>query len=163
MQAPQKALDQEQHLSFNLGNQTFAIGILHIKEIIEFGNLSSVPMMPEFIRGVINLRGSVVPVVDLAVRFGRAQAEIGRRTCIIILEVGEAHQDMGVIVDSVNEVLEIRGADIEAPPSFGAGIRSEFIAGMARHDTGFIILLDADRLLSASALGTLDVEDGAPS
>lgn len=150
--------EPQQHLSFNLDGETYAIGILHIKEIIEYGQLTVVPMMPPYIRGVINLRGSVVPVVDMAVRFGRERTEVKRRTCIIILEVaaGEGQQEIGVVVDAVNEVLEIPDSEIEPPPSFGTGIRSEFIRGMGKQDSRFIIILNVDRLLSVDELSMLE-------
>src|SRR5690606_32178220 len=115
-----------------LSGEMFAIGILAIKEIIEYANLTTVPMMPACIRGVINLRGAVVPVVDLAARFGRTPTPVSKRTCIVIVEVesGGERQDVGVIVDAVNEVLDIPAADIEPPPSFGTKIRTDFIKGM---------------------------------
>ncbi len=142
-----------QYLTFMLGQEIFAIGILAIKEIIEYTSLTKVPMMPPAVRGVINLRGAVVPVVDLAVRFGRAPTAVTRRTCIVIVEVAqeEAHQDIGIIVDAVNAVLEIGEHEIEAPPAFGAGIRNDFIHGMGKLGGRFMILLDADRVLDIEA------------
>src|SRR5262245_19553412 len=112
-----------------LGGETFAMGILAVKEIIEYSSLTEVPMMPASVRGVINLRGAVVPVVDLAVRFGRAPAAVTKRTCIVIVEtsVNDTRQDVGVVVDAVNEVLEIPQEDIEPPPTFGTRIRTDFI------------------------------------
>jgi purine-binding chemotaxis protein CheW len=132
----------------------FAIAILNIKEIIEYGNLTEVPMVPSFIRGVINLRGSVVPVVDLSVRFGRKRTEVSRRTCIVIIEVqssDEAKQDIGVMVDSVSEVLEIPRSEIEPPPAFGAKIRVDFMHGMGKVAGKFVIILDADKVLSVES------------
>lgn len=147
----------QQYLTFMLGGEVFAIGILHIKEIIEYGQLTTVPMMPDFIRGVINLRGAVVPVVDLASRFGGKPSQVTRRSCIIILEleVEEETQVIGVVVDAVNEVLEIAGADIEPPPRFGTKIRTDFIAGMGKVEDRFVILLNADRVLSVEEMATL--------
>jgi purine-binding chemotaxis protein CheW len=152
--------DAGQYLTFMLGGETFAIGILRIKEIIEYGELTEVPMMPRFIRGVINLRGRVVPVVDLSARFGRATSQIARRTCIVIVETqgdGEnaGPQDIGILVDAVNEVIEIGGADIEPAPSFGAKLRPEFISGMAKRNERFIILLQVDRVLSVDEMAAL--------
>lgn len=145
---------QGQYLTFQLGGETFAIDILHIKEIIEYGNLTPVPMMPVFIRGVINLRGAVVPVADLAARFGREGRAVTRRTCIVIIEVevGGQRQDVGLVVDAVNEVLEIAAADIEPAPAFGAGLSTEFIEGMGKIDGRFVIILHVDRVLSLDDL-----------
>ena len=147
---PEGAGDQQQYLTFTLGEEMFAIGILSIREIIEYGHLTEVPMTPPFIRGVINLRGAVVPVVDLAVRFGRAAREITKRTCIVIVEVdsGQGRQEMGVVVDAVSEVLEIPASEIEPPPQFGARIRIDFIAGMGKIDGSFVVLLDVNKVLS---------------
>lgn len=159
-------LEREQYLTFMLGEEVFAIGILAIKEIIEFSALTTVPMMPRAVRGVINLRGAVVPVMDLAARFGRVPTEITKRTCIVIVEVeadGE-RQDIGVVVDAVNAVLDIPTGDIEPPPSFGSRIRCEFIQGMGRIDGRFIILLDVDRVLSMGELEALStLGDAAPT
>lgn len=153
----------QQYLTFLLGGETFAIAILNIKEIIEFGQLTTVPMMPGFIRGVINLRGAVVPVIDLSSRFGRPRSEISRRTCIVIIEVRAALTDpeqanhvLGVVVDAVNEVVEIAASDIERPPAFGARIRSEFISGMGKLGERFVIILDANRVLSVEELSQLE-------
>jgi len=139
-----------QYLTFSLGGEMFAVGILNVKEIIEYGHLTEVPMMPAFIRGVINLRGAVVPVVDLAARFGRAATGITRRTCIVILEINDqdSSSDIGILVDSVSEVLEIPPGEIEAPPAFGARIRTDFIAGMGKVAGKFVILLNMSNILS---------------
>jgi purine-binding chemotaxis protein CheW len=146
-----------QVLTFMLGGEAFAIGILQIKEIIEYQGLTTVPMMPACVRGVINLRGAVVPVVDLQARFGRPSSEVTKRTCIVIVETLTAdgdHQVVGVIVDVVNEVLEIPAADIEPPPAFGTQIRTQFIAGMGKVRGKFVILLRIDEALAiASTLG----------
>jgi len=150
--------EEQQYLTFQLGGDMFAIAILNIKEIIEFGNLTEVPMMPSFIRGVINLRGSVVPVVDLSARFGRKRTEVSRRTCIVIIEVegGEDTKiDIGVMVDSVSEVLEIPRSEIEPPPAFGARIRVDFIQGMGKVAGKFVIILDANQVLSVDELSML--------
>ena len=149
--------EEGQYLTFLIGGEMFAISILGIKEIIEYGNLTTVPMMPDFIRGVINLRGAVVPVVDLSARFGRKSSEITRRSCIVILEVegdGEK-QDVGVVVDSVSEVLAIAASEIEPPPSFGAKIRTDFISGMGKVSGKFVIILKADRVLSVDEMAML--------
>ncbi len=150
-----------QYLTFTLGGEMFGVGILNVKEIIEFGNLTEIPMMPAFIRGVINLRGAVVPVIDLAARFGGKSTEVGRRTCIVIVEVPDedARHDIGIIVDAVSEVLEIPGGDIEPPPSFGARIRADFIQGMGKVAGKFVILLEIDKVLSVEEIAQLTGSD----
>jgi purine-binding chemotaxis protein CheW len=155
--------EPQQYLTYMLGGEVFAIGILHIKEIIEYGQLTTVPMMPEFIRGVINLRGAVVPVVDLASRFGGRRSEVTRRSCIVILEllVEEQTQVIGVVVDAVNEVLEILPADIEPPPSFGTRIRADFIAGMGKVQDKFVIILNIDNVLSTEDLALIGMAQAA--
>ncbi|WP_445400900.1 chemotaxis protein CheW [Zobellella sp. An-6] len=148
---------EAQYLTFVLGGEMFAMDILGIKEIIEYGNLTTVPMMPAFVRGVINLRGAVVPVVDLAVRFGRPSTPVNKRSCIVILEVHgeEGVQDIGVLVDAVSAVLSIAAADIEPAPSFGGGIRADFIGGMAKVDGRFVIVLSVERVLSVEEMAQL--------
>jgi purine-binding chemotaxis protein CheW len=141
---------EEQYLTFALGGESYAIGILAIKEIIEYEPLTVVPMMPEHVRGVINLRGAVVPVIDLHVRFGRPCAAATSRTCIVIVETfahGEK-QDIGVVVDAVNAVISIPDAAIEAPPALGGRARSPFIRGLGKINERFVILLDLDQVLS---------------
>jgi purine-binding chemotaxis protein CheW len=149
--------EAHQYLTFLLTGEMYAVGILNVKEIIEYGNLTEIPMMPAFIRGVINLRGAVVPVVDLSARFGHTQSEVGKRTCIVIVEVrqDENRHDLGIMVDAVSEVLEIPGSEIEPPPSFGAKIRAEFIAGMGKIGGKFVILLDIQRVLSVDEMAVL--------
>ncbi|MFC4278780.1 chemotaxis protein CheW [Achromobacter aloeverae] len=152
---PAAPADSSQYLTFLLGGEMFAIGILSIKEIIEYHDLTVVPMMPPSIRGVINLRGAVVPVIDLQARFGRPAAPVTKRTCIVIVEVDEPEggaQVAGVVVDAVSEVLEIAAADIEPPPLFGAGVRTDFIAGVGKVRGRFVILLAVGRILALEAL-----------
>lgn len=146
-----------QYLTFTLGGEMFAVGILNVKEIIEYGSLTEIPMMPGFIRGVINLRGSVVPVIDLAARFGGQQTVIGKRTCIVIVEIQDedARHDIGIIVDAVSEVLEIPNSEIEPPPSFGARIRADFIFGMGKVAGKFVILLNLENVLSVEEIASL--------
>lgn len=144
------AAEPAQYLTFMLAGEVFALGILQVKEIIEYRGLTEVPMMPACVRGVINLRGAVVPVVDLLARFGRPGSAVTKRTCIVIVEVEAADERhvIGVVVDAVNEVLEIPAADIEPAPAFGARIRSEYIQGMGKVRERFVILLDANQVLS---------------
>jgi purine-binding chemotaxis protein CheW len=158
---PVLAEQVDQYLTFVLGGEVFAIGILGIKEIIEYTHLTTVPMTPEYVRGVINLRGAVVPVLDLLVRFGKPSSPVTKRTCIIIIEVeaGAGRHDIGIVVDTVNAVLDIPASEIEPTPSFGTHIRTEFICGMAKVNGRFVILLDVDRVLAGEEMRTL-VEAG---
>ena len=163
--ATEAALEQHQYLTFMLGGEIYAIGILHIKEIIEHGHVTAMPMMPEFIRGVINLRGRAVPVIDLGVRFGGSSTPLGKRTCIVILEIereGES-QDVGVVVDAVNEVLEIQREEIESAPDFGSSVRTGLIKGMGNVNGRFVVILDVDCLFSIdelSLVGKLSEPEG---
>jgi purine-binding chemotaxis protein CheW len=156
-----------QYLTFALGGEMFAVGILNVKEIIEYGNLTQIPMMPTFIRGVINLRGSVVPVIDLAARFGGACAEAGKRTCIVIVEVSDelsdqvSRHDIGIMVDAVSEVLDIPGSEIEPPPTFGARIRADFIFGMGKVAGKFVIILNINKVLSNEEIAELTGSESA--
>lgn len=162
--AEQTPAERAQYLTFMLSGEMFAIGILAVKEIIEYGALTKVPMMPACIRGVINLRGAVVPVMDLSSRFGTESTDVTKRTCIVIIEIaadGE-HRDVGVIVDAVNEVLDIAAADIEPPPAFGARICTDFIAGIGKVNGRFVILLDVDHVLSTDDVGTLAAAGTGP-
>ena len=114
--------------------------------------------MPDFIRGVINLRGAVVPVIDLNARFGKQPTQVARRTCIVIIDVETSEdekQDVGVIVDAVNEVLEIPAAEVEPAPSFGANIRADFISGMGKVNERFVIILDVNHVLSLDEMAAL--------
>ncbi len=144
-------------LTFTLGGEVFAIEIQRIREIIEYMPPSIVPMMPPSLRGVINVRGGVVPVVDLAIRFGWTPVGIGRRTSIVVVEIqhnGEKHV-LGLVVDRVNAVTEIRDDDIEPPPVFGARINTDFITGMARKDGHFIVVLNIECTLSVAELAAV--------
>lgn len=157
-----------QYLTFSLGGEMYGVETLSVKEIIEYGHVTTVPMMPPSIRGVINLRGAVVPVIDLRARFDRSRTEITRRTCIVIIELEEEeeHQTIGIVVDTVSEVLEIATRDIEAAPAFGARIRTDFIRGMGKVNNQFVILLNVGKVVSVdelAALGNLPVHGGPAS
>lgn len=154
---PTKAEDR-QYLTFMLGGDGYAISILCIKEIIEYQGLTEVPMMPACIRGVINLRGAVVPVLDLAARFGRTSNPVTRKTCIVIVETqspDDLRLDIGVVVDAVNAVVDIAAADIEPAPAFGARIRTDFIEGIGKVNGKFVILLSVGQILSSDELSQL--------
>ncbi len=162
--AAQAIVEMQQYLSFIVGGETYALGILDVKEIIEYASVTRVPMMPPTIRGIINLRGKVVPVIDLGVRFKGAPTETTRRTCIVIVDVesGESRHDMGVMVEAVNEVLDIAPENIEPSPAFGAAVRADFIRGMGRVGDHFVILLDVRRVLSVEELAQVQTLAAAP-
>lgn len=160
--APVEAAD-EQFLTFFCAGNLYGVSILRVKEIIQYGEVTDVPMMPAEIRGVVNLRGAVLPVIDLSVRFGRRATPVGRRTCIVVLELQRdgRRQDIGMMVDSVSAVLEIPARDIEPAPAFGANVRAEFIRGMGKVDGNFVILLEIERVFSIDELSALPLSGGA--
>jgi purine-binding chemotaxis protein CheW len=143
--------ERRQYLSFTLAGGDYAVGILQVKEILQYDTVTKVPGVPASVRGVINLRGSVVPVIDLAVKFGLAPMPVTNRTCVLIVEASLEGEGavMGVLADSVREVLELGSADVEPPPSFGTAIKVEYITGMAKVGKGFVLLLDLDKVISA--------------
>jgi purine-binding chemotaxis protein CheW len=149
---------ETQYLTFAVGDEEYGVGVLQAKEIIEYDTVTTVPNAPAFIRGVINLRGSVVPVVDLAVKFGRQSSPITRRSCIVVVEVkqDEAVTVMGIFADRVTQVADLTADEIEAAPSFGTGVRTDFLVGLGRVGKRYLLLLDTDRLLS-----DIDVADVA--
>jgi len=148
-----------QYLTFTVAGESLAIRIAVIKEIIQYRAPTEVPLTPAFVRGVINLRGRVVPVIDLAARFGRNASEASRRSCIVILELHEGdaveQQDIGVMVDAVSAVVEIPDANVEPPPSFGTRLRNDFISGMGKIDDSFVIILDPAKVLCIEELAAL--------
>ncbi len=148
------AESRTQFLSFALDGGEYAVDLLRVREIIEYADLTRVPAMPPAVRGVINLRGRVVPVVDLAARFGLRDRDVTPRSCIVIVELtdGETTIVMGIITDAVIEVLDLDDSAIEPAPSFGARINTAFIRGMAEAGKSFVIILDIDRCLDASDL-----------
>ena len=147
-----------QYLTFALAQELFAVDIHAVREIIEYGHLTSVPMMPPSILGVINLRGAVVPVIDLGLRFGGSATVIGPRTCIVILEIatGDGLRVIGMVVDAVSEVLELSADQIEPAPSFGNRIRADFIRGMGKVNDRLVVLLDVGRVLSDDEISLLE-------
>jgi purine-binding chemotaxis protein CheW len=147
----------QQYLKFLLGDEVFAIDISAVREIIQHAAMTVVPLMPNFVRGVINLRGSVVPVIDLQSRFGRAQAVAGKKTCIIIFDVSREGEKMelGLMVDAVSEVIDIAPSHIEPPPQFGTSIAREFIRGMGKMEEGFIVILEPERALNIDEMAMI--------
>jgi len=146
-----------QYLTFVLSGEDFAIPIEHIREIIEFKSITTIPLMPAFLRGVINLRGAVVPVVDMAARFARGATTVGQRTCVVIVEIsdGDETQVLGIMVDAVNEVIDVDAAQIEPRPAFGAKIRSDFIENILNIDQEFVVVLDVCKVLSVDEIADL--------
>lgn len=151
------SISPSQYLTFTLGKDIFAVEIAPIREIIEYPGLTGIPMTPEFLRGVINLRGAVVPVIDLAVRFGRPLTPVGRRTCVVIVEISGDTESLplGILVDGVNEVLEVDADKVEDRPDFGLGLRPDFVRGMIKREGGFIVILDTSKVLSTAELEKL--------
>jgi purine-binding chemotaxis protein CheW len=147
-------METTQYLTFKLGEEMFALDIAKVREVLDFTTVTRVPRTPEFMRGVINLRGSVVPVVDLRLKFGMTRTESGVNTCIIITEVtvdGD-RTVLGALADSVQEVIDLVPGDVSPAPRIGTRINTEFIQGMGKRDDRFIILLDIDRVFSTDEL-----------
>ncbi|MBM4350473.1 MAG: purine-binding chemotaxis protein CheW [Deltaproteobacteria bacterium] len=146
------------YLTFSLAGEEYGIGILKIKEIIGMMAITTVPRTPAFVKGVINLRGKVIPVVDLRLKFGMEEMGYTERTCIIVVEIaGQGGSVLiGIVVDSVSEVLNIKSTDIEETPTFGAKLDTDYILGMAKMNGGVKILLDIDKVLSAEEVTILD-------
>ncbi len=145
------------YLTFELGEETYGVGILKVQEIIKMQEITKVPRTPEYMRGVINLRGKVMPVVSLRNLFGMEEAETSRNTCIIVMQVrqGESSVILGMIADKVSEVLEIGEDEMEPAPSFGSQVDTHFILGMAKTKDAVKILLDADKLIDEDAISSL--------
>ena len=162
-----KAMDQAvkamvnregKYLTFSLAGEEYGIGILKIKEIIGMMSITPVPRTPSYVKGVINLRGKVIPVVDLRLKFGMEEASYTERTCIIVVEIGSQAGSVliGIVVDSVSEVLNIKATDIEETPAFGARLDTDYILGMAKMNGGVKILLDIDKVLTVEEVQVLD-------
>jgi len=158
-QAVKSMVDREgKYLTFSLSGEEYGIGILKVKEIIGMMPITPVPRTPSYVKGVINLRGKVIPVMDLRLKFGMEEASYTERTCIIVVEIGGQVGSVliGIVVDSVSEVLNIKATDIEETPTFGAKLDTEYILGMAKMNGGVKILLDIDKVLSAEEVTFLD-------
>ncbi|MFP4448035.1 MAG: chemotaxis protein CheW [Bacteroidota bacterium] len=144
----------DSYLTFKLGEEEFAANVSKVLSIMEMTKITKVPKSPEYMQGVINLRGQVLPVVDTRIKFGMSPTEFTQNTCIIVMEVDveNEHVLVGALVDSVQEVLELNDEDIQPPPSIGTNYKSEFISGMAKVDEKFIMILDMDKVFSAKEL-----------
>lgn len=149
--------ESSQYLTFILGDEVFAMDIRTVREIIQHAAMTIVPHMPPFVRGVINLRGAVVPVIDLQSRFGRAPAQIGKKTCIVIFDASRDNEkiELGLMVDAVSEVIEIAPAQIEVPPQFGTTIQRDFIRGLGKVDGEFIVILEPEHALNIDDMALL--------
>jgi len=152
--ATKETVEQQQYLTFLLANEEYAISILKVKEIIEYDTVTTVPKTPQWVRGVINLRGAVVPVVDLAVKFGLEQKPVTRTTCIVIVETQFESQNItiGVLADAVSQVMELTAEDLQPVPEFGTRVKVDYLLGMAQVGKKFALLLDVDKVLSTDEL-----------
>lgn len=151
-----------QYLTFQLNDETFAIDVVQVREILEFSTVTKVPQTPDYMRGVINLRGSVVPVLDMRLKFGMSLTEKTINTCIVVVEVSFDNEDViiGALVDSVQEVFELESEYIEPAPRIGTHLRTEFIKGMGKKDDRFIIILDIDKVFSSEDLTSIQQMGG---
>ncbi len=152
------AVKEGKYLTFSLAGEEYGIGILKVKEIIGMMPITTIPRTPSYVKGVINLRGKVIPVVDLRLKFGMEEIGYTERTCIIVVEIRGQKSSVlvGTVVDSVSEVLSIKGADIEETPAFGARLDTDYILGMAKMNGGVKILLDIDKVLGTEDAALLD-------
>jgi purine-binding chemotaxis protein CheW len=153
--------ETRQYLTFKLGNEVFATDVAKVREVLDLTTITEIPRTPDFMAGVINLRGSVVPVVDLRLRFGMPKTESTRNTCIVVVEVlldGESIV-IGALADSVEEVIDLEPEQIQPAPRIGTQIRTDFIKGMGKRDTGFIMILDIDRVFSVEDLAGVRTQE----
>ena len=157
-----RALKGGKFLTFLMANEKYGLEILKVREIMGMMDVTSIPTTPAFIRGVINLRGKVIPVVDLRLKFGIKAKEDTQRTCIIVVHLAQTAQEMtvGIIVDEVSDVLDIKQDEIEPPPSFGENIRTDFILGMGKVDQKVMTLLDIDRVLTEQEVALVESSSG---
>lgn len=144
----------DQYLSFNLGESLFAVDVRQAKEILDYRRTTRVPQTPDYMLGVINLRGAVVPVIDLRRKLGLPSRDVSQETCIVVLEIARDEEvlTVGVVTDSVQEVLELSADEIEPPPRIGSGLNIDYIRGMGKKEDNFIILLDANRIFSSDEI-----------
>ena len=158
-------LQTTQYLTFTLADEVFAVDVARVREILEMPSITKVPQVPDFMLGVINLRGCVVPVIDLRQKFGMQETAQTVNTCIIIVEInldGETTV-LGALADAVQEVIELGTVQIEPAPKIGTRLKTDFIQGMGKRDEGFIIILDIDRVFSADELSLVHEAEGGIS
>jgi len=151
-------VEANQFLTFTLGDEGYAIEIGKVREVLDYTTITNIPRSPEFMRGVINLRGNVVPVIDLRLNLGMTAIEKSVDTCIVIVEVslGTDFMHVGMLADSVQEVVDIDPSQVEPAPTLGTRLRTDFIRGMGKRDDKFLIILDIDKVLSREELSTID-------
>lgn len=151
-----------QYLTFKLGEEIFAVDVAQVREILDFTTVTKIPQTPDFMRGVINLRGSVVPVVDMRLKFGMAKTEKSVNTCIVVVEVNLDNETLiiGALADSVQEVIELESGQIEPPPKIGSRLKVEFLKGMGKRDETFIMILDIDKVFSAAEIAVVQAATG---
>ncbi len=151
-------VETRQYLTFQLGGEVFALDVRKVREVLDYTNVTRIPKTPEFMRGVINLRGGVVPVVDLRLSFGMSPTEKTVNTCIIVVEVAieEETAVIGALADSVEEVLNLEPESIQPPPRIGASVRTDFIQGMGSRESGFVMILDIDRVFSGEEMAAVE-------
>ncbi len=156
--APSVVTESAQYLTFKLDDEVFALDISQVREVLDFTSLTRVPRTPDFMRGVINLRGSVVPVVDMRLKFGMSKTEQTVNTCIIIVEINLDGEKLilGALADSVQEVIDLEPDQIEPAPRIGTRLNTEFIKGMGKRDDQFVIILEIDRIFSACELSSVN-------
>ncbi|WP_236234798.1 chemotaxis protein CheW [Pseudomonas tohonis] len=162
--ALQSGEEQRQYLTFRVGRDLFGVATRYVREILEFHAITQVPMMPPLVRGVINLRGAVVPIIDLAERFGLGSTELGARTCIVIVELqdGDEAQLMGALVDAVTAVAEIEPHALRQAPAFGSRVPPEYIEDLARVDERFLTLLRMEQVLNVDQIAALAGQRSTP-
>lgn len=150
-------LETTQFLTFTLADEVFSVDVARVREILEITTITKVPQVPDFMRGVINLRGCVVPVIDLRLKFGMEEADQTVNTCIIVVEVAMDGENivLGALADSVQEVIEMEPSQIEAAPHIGTHLRTEFLKGMGKHDGRFVMILDIDKVFSGAELAAV--------
>jgi purine-binding chemotaxis protein CheW len=154
-----------QFLTFKVKDQTFGLDILHVKEIMAYSNVTPVPLVPEFIKGILNLRGNVVPIIDISRRFDWKKAELTRLSCIVVTEIhyDDRILEIGLIVDAVNEVVKLAAENMEDSPDFGANIRADFISNVGKVSGKFVLLLNIAKLLDVVEIQQLrQMSYGAP-
>ncbi|HEY3346999.1 MAG TPA: chemotaxis protein CheW [Nitrospirota bacterium] len=156
-----EVLGTTQYLTFYLGEEEFALDIAKVREVLDYTNITKVPKMPDFLRGVINLRGNVVPVIDLRMKLGMPATSKTISTCIVIVEVkmGDEVIHLGTLTDSVQEVLDMDLKQIEPPPKIGSHVNSEFIHGMGKLDDRFLIILDIDKVITSDDISIMELTE----